>query len=44
MIKIGSGTGRDVTGRDAVRTDGRECRNSYVDGAILYSKTSLDMR
>ena len=35
MIKIGSGTGRDADADadadDAVRTDRRECRNSYVD-------------
>ena len=40
MIRIGSGTGRDGTddGRTdaAVRTDRRECRNSYVDISRKY--------
>ena len=41
MIKIGSGTGQDGTDADdadAVSTDRRECRNSYVDWDLTKSK------
>ena len=37
MMKLGSGTdrtGQDGTTTNAVRTDRRECRNSYVDAAF----------
>ena len=41
MIKIGSGTGR-TDDADAVRTDRRECRNSYVDEVINFTKYHED--